>query len=70
MAQIVKAFLIWISWLPSSVPFQEERLWHETKYAINMGLELELSKPLPSDLRDLGKVSLPWSVKNCMRPSS
>ncbi|KAL0240463.1 hypothetical protein I308_106715 [Cryptococcus tetragattii IND107] len=53
--EIVKAFLIWISWLPSSVPFQEERLWHETKYAINMGLELELSKPLPSDLRDLRK---------------
>ncbi|XAO27275.1 hypothetical protein I312_106120 [Cryptococcus bacillisporus CA1280] len=53
--EIVKAFLIWISWLPSSVPFQEERLWHETKYAINMGLELELSKPLPSDLRNLRK---------------
>lgn len=26
MNQVVQAFLIWMSWLPSSMPFQEERL--------------------------------------------
>ncbi|KAK1927058.1 hypothetical protein DB88DRAFT_9665 [Papiliotrema laurentii] len=43
--EIVQAFLIWISWLPSSHPFQEEKLWHETKFAINMAVELEIAKP-------------------------
>lgn len=45
-SQIVQAFLIWISWLPSSQPFQEERLWHETKYAINMAVELGVSQTM------------------------
>jgi hypothetical protein len=45
LIQIVQAFLIWISWLPSSHPFQEEKLWHETKFAINMAVELEIAKP-------------------------
>jgi len=45
--KIVQAFLVWISWLPSSQPLQEEKLWHETKFAINMAVELEVAKPRP-----------------------
>ncbi|GFZ43058.1 hypothetical protein JCM24511_00776 [Saitozyma sp. JCM 24511] len=47
--EVVQAFLVWVSWLPSSEPFQEERLWHETKFAINMAVELGLSEPSPSN---------------------
>lgn len=50
--QIVQAFLIWISWLPSSVPLQEEKLWHETKFAINMAVELGLAKVIAPNWRN------------------
>lgn len=48
-----------MSWLPSSQPFQEEKLWHETKYAINMAVELEIAKPpLASDPEGVSEVSV------------
>ncbi|WVW79025.1 hypothetical protein I302_100988 [Kwoniella bestiolae CBS 10118] len=56
--EIVAAFLIWISWLPSSESFQEERLWHETKYAINMAVELGLARPVLESKASL--LADPW----------
>lgn len=55
--QIIQAFLIWSTWLPSSEPFQEERLWHEAKYAINMAVEIGLRVPVPDDPDQLPTVS-------------
>ena len=61
-----------MSWLPSSMPFQEERLWHETKYAINMAVELELGKPLAIDQHERKKVrstSESWYAEHWQDPS-
>ncbi|BEI91186.1 uncharacterized protein CcaverHIS019_0400060 [Cutaneotrichosporon cavernicola] len=54
--EIIQAFLIWSTWLPSSERFQEERLWHEAKYAINMAVEIGLMIPVPDNPDQLATV--------------